>query len=174
MRLRCNLPDTLALRDGQPYAWFATNKVRSCVWEPAAVRVPAPAEPPCLPPNPPPGVHPTHHHACPSRQSLQEGHVVQRGAAQASFADVRAHLVACALDGATARCPPFVAIMRLADGTPKLLSRAALDALCDRLAAHLEAGERGDPQHTPALLQVQKPRSGWVPGMAATCSAAAM
>ena len=133
---------------------------------------PAPAEPNRLPPNR--RLMCTQHLTMPcSRwQSLQEGHVVQRGATQASFADVRAHLVACALDGATGRCPPFVAIMRLADGTPKLLSRAALDALCDRLAAQLEAGERGDLQHTPAVLQVQRPRSGWVPGMAAACSAA--
>lgn len=86
--------------------------------------------------------------------------MVQRGATLSSFGDVRAHLVACALDGATGRCPPYVASMRLADGTPKLLSRAALDALCERLAAQLEAGERGDPQHTPVLLQVGS--SSWV------------
>lgn len=27
VRLRCNLPDTLVLHDGQPLAWFATSKV---------------------------------------------------------------------------------------------------------------------------------------------------
>lgn len=37
MRLRCNLPDTLVLRDGQPYVWFATNKVCICAWEPVAI-----------------------------------------------------------------------------------------------------------------------------------------
>ena len=150
MRLRCNLPDTLVLRDGQPYAWFATNKVRSRWHEAEPI-----AAPPCLPSRLEPICEPT---LLPLNlpSSVQEGYVVQRGAAQSSFADMRAHLVACALDGATGRCPPFVAIMRLADGTPKLLSRAALDALCDRLAAQLEAGERGDPQHTPALLQVRE------------------
>lgn len=34
VRLRCNLPDTLVLRDGQPAAWFATNKVGGCGGQP--------------------------------------------------------------------------------------------------------------------------------------------
>lgn len=93
--------------------------------------------------------------------------MVQHGAAQAGFDDVRAHLVACALDGATGRCPPHVAVMRLADGTPKLLTQPALDALCARLTAQLEAGERGDPQHTPAVLQVR--RAHW--GVGVPCRA---
>lgn len=92
--------------------------------------------------------------------------MVQRGAAHASIDSVRQHLLACAAcdggggDGGTAargRPLPDVAVMRLADGLPKLLTRPAFEALCDRLAAAAAAGERCDPADTPCLLQVTPP-----------------
>lgn len=77
--------------------------------------------------------------------------MVQRSAGRASLEDARQHLLACAPGPAA----PYAAIMRLADATPKLLTRPALDALCARLEAQAAAGGRGDPAHTPVLLQVR-------------------
>jgi len=86
---------------------------------------------------------------------LQEGYVVQRPAARASMEDVRAHLLSCAVDE-SGRYPPFVAIMRGADGLPKLLTRAALDALCERLGAGAEEGGSSvAAEGTPCVLQVR-------------------
>ena len=82
--------------------------------------------------------------------------MVQRPAGRASLADVRQHLLACAPGPAA----PFAAVMRLADGTPKLLTRPALDALCARLETQAAGGERGDPAHTPVLLQVRARAAG--------------
>ena len=91
---------------------------------------------------------------------LQEGYVVRRPAGRAAtMDDARQHLLTCALD-ANGRFPPYVAIMRLADGLPKLLTRPALDALCIRLAAQLEAGAAapegagGAQGPMPCMLQV--------------------
>lgn len=81
--------------------------------------------------------------------------MVQRPAARASIQDVRAHLLSCAMDD-SGRYPPFVAIMRGADGLPKLLTRATLDALCERLSAGAEeGGSSGAAEGTPCVLQVR-------------------
>lgn len=93
---------------------------------------------------------------------MQEGYVVQRSAALASMEDVRQHLLSCSLDSHGAY-PQHVAVMRLQGGVPKLLTRAALGALCQRMAAELEAGEAGAPEHTPCVLQVGRPGRPAVP-----------
>lgn len=142
-RLRLNLPDTLLLQDGQPLAWFATNQVCTTgIW---TLMPPALNNSGILP------TPPTQHLLTPSQ--LQEGYVIQRSAGRASIEDVRQHLLACSQDG-SGRAAPYTAIMRLADGTPKLLTRPAFEALCDQLAAAAEAGELGNPSRTPCMLQV--------------------
>ena len=153
MRLRLNMPDTLVLRRGEPVAWFATNKVRcgNCCM--------------CARPTPftlaPAGL-PWQHHQTPATLStplvlsvagtaLQEGYVVQRPAARTKMEDVRTHLLSCALDD-RGRYPQYVAVARSADGMPKLLTRANLDALCERMSAAAEAGD--EAEGAPCVLQV--------------------
>ena len=93
---------------------------------------------------------------CPTprrRLDVQEGYVVQRPASRASWDDVRQHFLTCALDSHGCYSQ-FVAILRMEDGLPKLLTLPAFDALCDRMAAEREAGEPGPRDQTPCLLQV--------------------
>ncbi|PSC76497.1 disulfide-isomerase like 2-2 [Micractinium conductrix] len=80
----------------------------------------------------------------------KEGYVVQRPAARTKMEDVRTHLLSCALDD-RGRYPQYVAVARSADGMPKLLTRANLDALCERMSAAAEAGD--EAEGAPCVLQ---------------------
>ena len=77
----------------------------------------------------------------------------------ATIEDIRQHLLTCALGG-NGRFPPYVAILRMEDGLPKLLTRPALDALCARLTMQPEAGAApagaaGIHWPVPCMLQVR-------------------
>lgn len=87
-----------------------------------------------------------------------------RPAGRSSMEEVRQHLLACAVDE-SGRCPQYVAIMRGPDGLPKLLTRPALDALCERLEGAAEAGEAsGRAEDAPCVLQVSWGllQPGWI------------
>ena len=79
--------------------------------------------------------------------------MVQQAAARMTLEDVRTQFLEYALDTSG----EAVAIMRLSDGLPKLLSVQAFSALCEQLAAHLEGSEVLDAADLPVLLQAWFP-----------------
>eukprot|EP00887_Chlorella_sp_A99_P006712 scaffold3.g6712.t1 len=85
--------------------------------------------------------------------SSKEGYVVQQPAVRTTLEEVRAHFLRSALAG-RGDC---MAIARMADGLPKLLSRQAFAELCARLEEQLAGGAAVLPEETPVLLQA------WVP-----------
>lgn len=82
---------------------------------------------------------------------------MHRCAVFASMEDVRQHLLKRSLETHGSH-PVHVAILRLHDGTPKLLTRPALDALCERLAVQQAAGGLAgthELSQLPCALQVR-------------------
>ena len=80
---------------------------------------------------------------------------MQHASSRTTLAAVREHFLSGGGEGGGAPAQQPVAIARGAGGVPKLLSRQAFAALCDRLEAQLQGADSGEQEaEAPTLLQV--------------------
>ena len=84
--------------------------------------------------------------------TLQEGYIQRQPPSRTTLGEIRQYFLRYAPAIGSSYNSKHVAILRLADGTPKLLGRQEFEEVCDRLEGQLASGECDED--TPCVLQV--------------------